>query len=186
MDDETIIALYWDRSEIAIRESAARYGSYCTRIAYNILWDEEDAKECVNDTWLGAWNSMPPHRPNRLSTFLGKITRNISINRYKSLHAQKRGHGDFEAVLDELIECIPSPSDIQDVVETAELSAKISNFLRTLPQLQCDIFIRRYWFAEPAEVIAKRYDLSSGSVRMSLSRTRKNLKNFLRKEGFIQ
>ncbi len=186
MDDETIIALYWNRDDIAIRESAARYGSYCNKIAYNILLDDEDAKECVNDTWLGAWNAMPPHRPNRLSTFLGKITRNLSINRYKSLHAQKRGHGSFEAVLDELIECIPSPADIQDDVETAELSAKISDFLRTLTRRHCDIFIRRYWFAESAEAIAKRYDLSSGNVRMSLSRTRKSLKNYLRKEGFIE
>ena len=112
MDDNDIIQLYWDRNEQAIRITSDKYGHYCKAIARNILNNEEDAEECVNDTWLHAWNAMPPHRPSLLSTFLGKITRNLSFDLYRKMHRKKRGESQMDAVLDELEECVSGKDDI--------------------------------------------------------------------------
>lgn len=183
MEDSNIIELYWERNDDAISESAKRYGRYCKKIANNILHSREDADECVNDTWLGAWNAIPPHRPNNLSTFLGKITRNLSYNKYKSMYADKRGGGELPVVLDELYECIPSPSSVENEVEAAELEKTINQFLHSLAQLTCNIFLRRYWFAESIPEIAGRYAMTQSNVRMVLSRTRSKLKCYLEKEG---
>ena len=135
MEDEKIISLYWERDERAITESAGKYGRYCSSIAMNILKSEPDAEECVNDTWLRAWNAMPPHRPSVLSVFLGKITRNLSFDRYKSLHRQKRGGGQIDMVLDELSEIVSGQSDPAETVMQEELQAEINRFLSSLPKV---------------------------------------------------
>lgn len=125
MEDTRIVELYWQRSENAIAETAAKYERYCYTIACNILASPEDANECVNDTWLGAWNSIPPHRPAVLATYLGKITRRLSINRWKEHTRDKRGGGELPLALEELAECVPSPMDIQSNLEGKELAAAI-------------------------------------------------------------
>ena len=123
MRDHEIIELYWARNESAIAATAEKYGSYCHTIAYNILRNKEDAEECANDTYLGAWNSIPPQRPNRLSIYLGKITRNLALNRYKRCTAQKRGHGQVALALSELEACVPAEGNVEQAIEETELAA---------------------------------------------------------------
>ena len=185
MDDNIIIELFWKRDDDAISESAAKYSRYCRKIAINILYSREDAEECVNDTWLGAWNTIPPYRPNNFATFLGKITRNLSYNKYKILNSDKRGHGELPIALDELYECIPSSSSVENEVEMAELETIINQFLHSLPELPCNVFLRRYWFVESISEIARRYAMTQSNVRMVLSRTRSKLKVYLEKEGVL-
>ena len=132
MEDTKIVQLYWDRDPNAIRASATKYGNYCTSIAKNILGNKEDAEECVNDTYLKAWNAMPPHRPNMLSTFLGKITRNLAFNRYKHNNADKRGGSEISAVLDELSECVSGKDNVEQEIEYKELVKTINSFLDTI------------------------------------------------------
>lgn len=133
MEDQKIIQLYWDRDEGAIPATADKYGGYCASIAHSILSDPQDAEECVNDTWLAAWNAMPPHRPAQLSTFLGKLTRNLSFNRWKARRADKRGGGQLPMVLDELGECVSGREDVEGEVDRKELARAIGRFLSTLP-----------------------------------------------------
>ena len=152
MEDQQIIELYWARSEQAIRESETKYGAFCLSIARNILAQEQDAEECVNDTWLRAWNAMPPHRPARLSTFLGKLTRNLSFNRYKARRAGKRGGGQLPLVLDELGECVSGREDVEGAVDRKELIRALDDFLTALPRRSRDLFVRRYWYADPIAV----------------------------------
>lgn len=185
MEDTNIIELFWERNDDALSESAAKYGRYCRKIANNILHNHEDVEECVNDTWLGAWNAMPPHRPNKLPTFLGKITRNISYNKFKSLYANKRGSGELPIALDELYDCIPDPSTVENEVEEAELEKRINQFLHSLPERQCNVFLRRYWFVESTSEVANHYAMTQSNVRMVLSRTRRLLKSYLEKEGIV-
>lgn len=183
MEDVQIVGLYWDRNEDAIAESAAKYGGYCRQIANNILDDRSDAEECVNDTWLGAWNAMPPHRPARLSTFLGKITRNLSCNKYKANNAGKRGGGQLTQALEELRECAAGPGGAPETTEDEELARLINDFLRGLPPRECNVFLRRYWYVESMEQIAGRYGMTANSVKASLFRSRTKLRRFLEKEG---
>lgn len=185
MEDTQILDLYWRRDQRAILESQASYGKYCLSIAFHILRDREDSDECVNDTWLRAWNSIPPSRPNRLAVFLGTITRNLSLDRLKRKRAAKRGRGEVELVLDELTECIPSAYSTEDAVETAELSRMIDRFLHTLPEQECNVFLRRYWYVEEYLEIARRYDMKLNTVKTSLFRTRVKLKKFLEQEGIV-
>lgn len=184
MEDRDIIQLYWDRDEGAIPATADKYGGYCAAIARNILDDGRDAEECVNDTWLAAWNAMPPHRPARLSTFLGKLTRNLSFNRYKARRADKRGSGQLPLVLDELGECVSGREDVEETVDRKELIRALDDFLTTLPRRSRDLFVRRYWYADPIAAIARRYGRTEGSVAMDLSRTRRKLKAYLTERGF--
>ena len=184
MEDQQIIELYWARSEQAIRESETKYGAFCLSIARNILAQEQDAEECVNDTWLAAWNAMPPHRPARLSTFLGKLTRNLSFNRYKARRADKRGSGQLPLVLDELGECVSGREDVEETVDRKELIRALDDFLTALPRRSRDLFVRRYWYADPIAAIARRYGRTEGSVAMDLSRTRRKLKAYLTERGF--
>ena len=128
MNDQEIIALYWAKEDRAISATAEKYGSYCHAIAYNILYDRFDAEECVNDTYLGAWNSIPPQRPNRLAAFLGKITRNLALNRYKHNHAAKRSGGQVEIALSELENCIPDVKGVEQVEEEALLVSRNKSF----------------------------------------------------------
>ena len=184
MEDEAIVALYWARDEGAIPATAEKYGAYCAAIAGNILESPQDAEECVNDTYLSAWNAMPPHRPARLATFLGKLTRNLSFNRYKARRADKRGSGQLPLVLDELGECVSGREDVEETVDRKELIRALDDFLTTLPRRSRDLFVRRYWYADPIAAIARRYGRTEGSVAMDLSRTRRKLKAYLTERGF--
>lgn len=185
LEDHQIVDLYWQRSPDAIAESSMKYGGYCCTIAYRILGDRQDAEECVNDTWIGAWNSMPVHRPAHLAAFLGKITRRAACNRLSANRAEKRGGGELPLILEELADCVsPSPSAAQ-AVEDAELERIVNQFLHTLPQRDCNCFLRRYWFAEPLAEIASRYGLRVGTVKTSLFRSREKLRRYLEKEGIL-
>jgi RNA polymerase sigma factor (sigma-70 family) len=183
MEDSAIIDLYWAREERALAESDAKYGSYCRTVAYNILRCREDTEECVNDTWLRAWNAMPPQRPGILSSFLAKITRNLSLDRYKAGRADKRGGGQLPLALDELGDCIPDSRNVEDVVELKELSRVLDRFLRSLPEREACVFLRRYWFVDSTKEIALRYGMAEGSVKSTLHRTRGKLRACLEKEG---
>lgn len=185
MKDAEIIDLYWQRSEQAIAESEKSYGRYCRSVALGILRDREDCDECVNDTWLRAWNAMPPKRPDRLAVFLGTITRNLSLDKWKRKNAAKRGGGDMESALDELAECIPAAYSLEDAVEAAELERVINAFLHTLSEQDCNVFLRRYWYVEEYERIARRYHMNLNTVKTSLFRTRNKLKAYLEREGVI-
>ena len=184
MDDNGIIQLYWDRNVQAISVTSEKYGHYCKAIAKNILNNEEDAEECVNDTYLNAWNSMPTHWPEQLATFLGKITRNVSFNKYKHDHAQKRGGGEIVLVLDELADCVSGVDNIEQIIDHQELSKAINSFVRSLSTKKRDIFVRRYWYADSVSEIAKDYGMLQGSVSKMLERTRKQLKAYLTERGF--
>lgn len=185
MDDNAIIALYWAREERALEETSSKYGSYCRNIAFNILSNREDTEECVNDTWLRAWNAMPPQRPNILSAFLGKITRNLSLDRFRISRAGKRGGGQLPVALDELGDCIPDSAGVEEQVALKELSRLLDRFLRNLPERECCVFLRRYWFVDSTREIALRYNMAEGSVKSTLHRTRQKLKVFLEKEGVV-
>lgn len=184
MEDVKIVQLYWDRNESAITETSNKYGSYCTSIAQNILGNHEDALECVNDTYLNAWNSIPPHRPNMLSTFLGKITRNLSFNKYKHDHARKRGDGQLPAALDELSECVSGKEDVSAEIEYYELVKCIDSFLDSLPLDKRKIFVCRYWYNDSITEIAKQFHMKENAVSMTLARLRKKLKIILVERGY--
>lgn len=184
MDDNGIIQLYWDRNDYAIRATSEKYGHYCKKIAKNILNDEEDAEECVNDTYLNAWNSMPTRWPEHLATFLGKITRNLSFNKYKHDHTEKRGGGEIVLILDELAECVSDTDNVEQIIERQELIKAINTFVRGLPPKKKNIFTRRYWYADSISDIAKDYGILQGTVSKALERTRKQLKSYLTERGF--
>ena len=181
MQDCNIVDLYWQRDERAIKETASKYGSYCYRIAYDILYSELDAEECVNDTYLKAWETMPPHKPEKLSTFLGKITRNLALNRYIHDRAQKRNKAT-DVVFDELAELIPDGMT-SHMPEEVALKDVINRFVASLPSLTRVVFVRRYWYVSSIRDIAADYGLSQGYVKVMLLRTRKKFKAFLEKEG---
>lgn len=183
MEDYQIIDLFWERAETAISEAADKYGKYCYSIAYNILRNREDSEECVNDTYFNAWGAMPPHRPSRLSTFLGKITRNLSLNRWDQYNAEKRGGGQVALALDELSEYIPAAETVEQAVDDLVLVEIFNRFLASLPKNGRKIFIQRYWYLSSIKEIAAGYAISEGNVKMSLLRSRKALKNFLEEEG---
>ena len=185
MEDRQIIELYWQGNPDAIKETDNKYGAYCFTIANNILHNAEDSEECVNDTWLNAWNAMPPQKPTKLQMFLAKITRNLSFNLYNARSAKKRGGGEIVLVLDELSECLASESDVESEYESKELGQCIRRFVQELPERDGNVFVRRYFFTESVAQIAKRYDLTDNNVMVILSRTRKKLKNHLIKEGFF-
>jgi len=185
MEDHQIVELYFQRNTDAIKETDSKYGSYCFAIADNILHNKEDSEECVNDTWFSAWNAMPPGRPTVLRMFLAKITRNLSFNRFESRNAEKRGGGEILLVLDELAECIADESDTENEYIAKELEECIRLFVRKLPERDGNVFVRRYFFAEPVSMIAKRYHMTDNHVMVALSRTRKKLKVHLEKEGYF-
>lgn len=184
MEDSKIVELYWQKNENAIKETNSKYGAYCFSIADNILHNKEDSEECVNDTWLNAWNAMPPQKPTKLQMFLAKITRNLSFNRFNARTAEKRGGGEIVLVLEELAECLADESDVISEYEAMELGQCIRRFVRSLPERDGNVFVRRYFFTEPVAQIAKRYGLTENNVMVILSRTRTKLKNNLIKEGF--
>lgn len=183
MEDKKIVDLYWARSEIAISETANKYGRYCYFIAHNILCNKEDSEECVNDTYMRAWNSMPQHRPSVLKTFLGKITRNLALNRYKSLTAEKRNLGQVPVVLEELHDCIPGIDNTAHIADDLALVEILNRFLGSMLPEQRKIFMRRYWYLCPVKEIAAGLGVSESKVKMSMLRSRNELKNLLEKEG---
>lgn len=185
MEDRQIVMLYWERDPQAIELSRQKYGAYCFSVAHNLLASREDAEECVNDTWLHAWNGMPPNRPGILRMFLAKITRCVSFNRFKANNTQKRGGGQLPLVLEELAECIADESRVEDAVIAAELGESVRQFVRSLPEREGDIFVRRYFFTESITEIAQSYGITVNYTMVMLSRTRKKLKNHLMKEGYL-
>ena len=185
MEDGEIVALYWQRSEQAIAETQRKYGGYCYSIAKNILWSAEDSEETVSDTYIGAWNAMPPQRPSILSSFLGRITRNLSYDRCRRQNAEKRGGGSLPLALDELSECVPAPGRVEQALEARELAEAIDRFLRTLPERECSIFLRRYWYVDSVQDIAARYALRENTAKSILFRTREKLRRYLAGEGIL-
>ena len=188
MEDTEIIDLYWKRDERAIEETDRKYGKYCHTVAYNVLGDHEDSQECVNDTWLRAWKSMPPQRPLVLRAFLAKIARNLAFDRYRARGASKRGGGQMEAVLDELAECadLSGQWNGEELYAAKELREAINRFVKDLPEREGDLFVRRYFFAEEIPAIARRYQMTENNVTVSLSRIRKKLKKYLKEGEFIE
>ncbi len=182
MEDYQIVDLYWKRDETAIYETDVKYGKYCFSISYNILHDSQKAEECVNDTYWGAWNAMPPHRPAFLSTFLGKITRRLSLKRWRDQSARKRGRGMQVFSLEELEECIPSGKSIDEKMETQMLTGILDDFLEGLPVDERRVFLRRYWYCDAIQDIAARFHFSESKVKMMLKRTRDKLRVCLEKE----
>ena len=185
MEDNRIVDLYWQRDESAISETAVKYGKYLNSISYQILLNAEDAEECVNDTWLRAWNTIPPTIPMVLKIFFAKITRHLSFDRYKATKTKKRGGGDIPLVLEELAECIADESDVEGQVDANELGRVINQFIADLPERDRNLFIRRYFFSEPMKVIADRYDMRENAATVTLSRVRKKLREHLSKEGYF-
>ena len=185
MQDERIVELYFQRSEEAVKETEKKYGRYCHRIAFNILHSDADSEECVNDTYLRAWNGIPPANPTRLAAFLGKITRRLALNRYEKFSAQKRGGNNVTAALDELSECIPDASASKDITQELVITEALNKFLESLPEQSRIIFIRRYWYLSPIKDIAHDYSMGESKVKMILLRSRNELKKLLEEEGII-
>ncbi len=184
VQDEQIIALYNARDEQAIVQTDKKYGTYCMCIAQQILQNLQDSEECVNDTWLSAWNSIPPANPPRLKHYLGKITRNLSINRYKAQSRQKRGGNQATLALHELEEIASGEPSAQSYLEKQMLAKDLNRFLYSLPVRECNVFIRRYYHVDSIESIASRYGISVANVYKILSRVRTQLRAFLQQEGW--
>ena len=184
MQDEEIIELYWQRDESAIEETQAKYNRYLSKIAYNILADEEDSQESVNDTYLAAWNSIPPHRPSILSTYLGKLTRRISIDIFRRRNREKRRASEYALSLNELEDCIPDNHTPENAWETQQLADAINDFLRTLSKDARNLFIGRYYFLDSLRDAAAYCGMSESKAKSMLLRTRRSLKAYLKKEGF--
>lgn len=185
MDDAAIVALYFRRSEQAIGETAAKYGAYCMKLSHNILQDEQESEENVNDTYLQAWNSIPPNRPASLCAYLGKIARNLALNRRKAKSAEKRGAGALELSLDELADCLPGGSTAEEHLDADALSQSISAFLWQQNAQARRMFVRRYFYCESIGEISARFSVSEGTVKSILSRTRSRLRLHLEKEGWM-
>lgn len=182
MDDSRIVTLFWQRDENAITEVQRKYGRYCYSIAYQILNNNEDAEECVNDTYIGAWNAIPPHRPERLSVFLGKITRNLSLKKWRAKNAAKRGGGETALALHELEECISSGNNIEAYLDAEELAEIINAFLGGLAAMERRVFLCRYWYFDSISDISVRFGFSQSKVKMMLKRTREKLLRYLEQE----
>ncbi len=184
MNDEDIIRLYFDRDEQAITETSTKYGGYCYTIANNILNNHEDSEECVLDTYQKTWETIPPQRPSVFSAFLGRITRNLSINRYKMNIAGKRGGNSYDAILEEISDVVSGSDTPEDIVMEQELVAAINEFLASLPSDKRKLFIRRYWYSDDIGILAKRFSISENNVSTSIRRLRIKLHDFLVERGF--
>ena len=181
MEDKQIVALFWKRDERALRETDRQYRPYLTRVAHNILCDRQDEEECVNDTYLRAWNAIPPHEPVRLSTFLGKITRRLALDRFAARTAEKRGGGTVPLLLEEFRDCLPEQTTDR-VTDTIVLRDALNRFLRGLSSEHRRIFVCRYWYADSVRAIARQHNSSESRIKMILLRTRRDLKHFLESE----
>ena len=185
MEDSQIVSLYLSREEIAIHATAEKYGVQLRRIAQNLLEDPQAAEECENDTYLAAWNSIPPHAPhNYLFPYLARIIRHIALDRCRERNRQKRS-GQLIALTQEMEQCIPSPHSPEQAVDAQLLGAAISRFLRTIAEEPRNIFLRRYWYLDSVSDIADRFSISESKVKVSLFRTRNKLKQYLKKEDYL-
>lgn len=185
MEDQLIIKEFCERQEQAIQDLSDKYGLLCQTIANRILGNRQDAEECVNDALLAAWNTIPPENPQPLSTYICRITRNISLNKYHANTAQKRNHY-YDLLLDELEESLAGIETVEDAILTKELEYTINNFLSEQKQIDRIIFIKRYWFFEPIDTIADSLGKSKNYVAVHLHRSRKKLENYLLKRGLIE
>ncbi len=185
MDDKTIVDLFWKRSERAIAETDAKYGRFCYHVAFNVLANREDAEESVNDTYLAVWNALPPHRPSVLMAFLGKLTRRISIKRWYSLTAYKRGGGQVQLALDELADCESSSPGVEDIAIGKQAYAALNRFLEALPETERKVFMRRYFLLDPVAEIAESFHFSESKVTSMLHRTRLKLRRHFTEEGYL-
>jgi len=181
MEDSKIIDLYWDRDENAIAQTAIKYGNYCHTIAFNVLSIHEDAEECVNDTYVQAWNTIPPQRPTMLKAWLGKVVRNMALNLWDKNHAQKRYQG-IDVALDELEECVPASQTVESALEDKELGQVISKWLRTLPEDDRNLFVRRYWSGDSVNDLAEEWGVTPNKLAQKMFRLRNSLKAALEKE----
>lgn len=182
MDDTQIIDLYFARDEQAIAETEQKYGRFCWRIAMNVLDVWEDAEECLSDTWLSAWKQIPPTIPQSLKAFLGRMVRNLSISRFRAMRAKKRYNG-MEVLLSELGDCVPSDQNVEQTVEAKELSGYISDWLDSLPAEDCALFVRRYWFGDSVQELAKRCGITAAQMAQRMLRLRKGLRTALEEKG---
>lgn len=182
MEDGEIIAMFFERNESAIKASSQKYGGLCYTVSDNILHNAEDSKECVNDTMLKAWNTIPPQNPKSLSAYLAKITRNLALDRYRFYHRKKRDC--FSEILEEAEDVFISEDSVEQETYRKEIVNAINKFLGKLPDKKRRIFLGRYWFCESVSDLAEKYGSSENVISVTLSRTRKELKNYLKKEGF--
>lgn len=183
MKDTEIITLYVKRSEKAIEETSKKYGRYCGSIAGRILSNKEDCEECLNDTWLKAWETIPPVIPNAFSAYLGKIARNLAINMQKKKYAQKRWDDRVLIPLEELKECVRDETDVECVIEEKFIVEKLNEYLKELPELERKIFVRRYFYLDTMQEIAEGFQMKESYVKTLLYRTRKKLKKYFGQEG---
>ena len=184
MEDKDIVQLYWNRDEKAISETSVKYGNFCKRIAMNIVCNHEDAEECVNDTYLQTWNSIPPHKPHLLSAFLGKIVRNLSFNKYKSIHSIKRGGYEVPLILDEICEIVSDRESVENHVIRQEMVRDINNFIQNLSEEKQYMFIRRYWYSDSIIYIANQCGRTENTTSVELGRIRKRLREYLIERGY--
>ena len=186
MEDKQIVELYWKRLENAIKETSLKYGRYCHYIANNILRNKEDAEECVNESYWRLWNTIPPHRPQNLKAYLGKITRNLSLHMWEKQRSKKRGGDSMELVLEELKDCIPDGNaSVEQLTEQIVIELAFDTFLKELEVEQRRIFLARYWYFASIQEIASQYNMSESKVKMTLLRLRQKLKVVLEKEGIV-
>ncbi len=185
MEDKEIVRLYWERNELAIKETSMKYGRYLYTIAYNILHDKEDADESVNDAYYKTWECIPPHFPEVLATFVGKITRRISLNKWHYKTRKKRGDGQVSLALEELEECISAVDDVEKSLEHKELLQLINTFLGNLSETERDLFVCRYWFFASIQELCEKFSFSESKTKSMLFRTREKLKICLEKEGYL-
>lgn len=183
MEDQAIVELYWQRSDRAIAETEQKYGRYCHKIAWNICMNCQDAEECVKDTWFRAWNLMPDKRPAALPGFLGGITRNLAIDRYKTKNRKKRGGGETELALEELSDCIPAALDTERSFEQREFQRAIGSFVESLSETEQQVFTARYYFLAPVAEIGEKLHFSQSKTKSMLLRLRRRLSCYLQEEG---
>ena len=184
MDDKKIVELYFDRSEAAIKYTEEKYGKYLRCISYGILGSHEDTEECLNDTLHAAWSSIPPKSPENLGTYLGRIIRNLSLNRYAAKNTQKR-RNETDVIFEEAAEFVPDPASGFSLADELVLKEAVNSFLSTLPEVTRNVFMRRYWYFSPISEIAIDYGMTTANVKITLHRTRKKFKKHLEKEGII-
>lgn len=185
MEDHEIVALYLRRDEAALACSAERYGGYCRQVAWNILADHEDAEECVNDVWLRAWQTIPPQKPTALGAYLGKLARSLAIDRLRSKRAQKRGGGQYEAALDELSDCLPASSDVEEQTEAGRVRVVLEEWLGGLSREKRQLFLLRYFYFLPVAEAAQALGVSQSKAASALMRLRRELRKVLEKEDIL-
>lgn len=184
MEDKQIIDLYFRRDESALTETANKYGTFCLRIAMNVVNVREDAEECVNDTYHTAWNQIPPTRPDSFKAFLGRIVRNFAISKYRALHAKKRFNG-LEVMLSELGDCIPATESVEQEMEAKELTEYINSWLADLKQEDRVLFVRRYWYGDEVKDLARKCGVSGTQMTQRMLRLRRKLKEYLTEKGVV-